>query len=83
MTASVLSSKMMSSVSQNTTYHPKRPRRFAPLDLNADNKHDAPKLKGIIFDVDGTLWYDTRLGDRAVCKAGHMAVMSSVNALHI
>lgn len=31
-------------------------RRFAPLKPGAKNDHDAPKLKGIIFDVDGTLW---------------------------
>jgi len=35
---------------------PKRPRRFAPLDKNRSNDHDAPQLKGIVFDVDGTLW---------------------------
>lgn len=31
-----------------------RPRRFAPLD--AGKASDAPVLKGIVFDVDGTLW---------------------------
>ncbi|KAJ5391397.1 hydrolase [Penicillium cosmopolitanum] len=30
-----------------------RPRRFAPLDTS--RKSDAPPLKGIVFDVDGTL----------------------------
>jgi len=36
---------------------PKRPRRFAPLNPQLAEKSDAPKLKGIVFDVDGTLWY--------------------------
>lgn len=31
-----------------------RPRRFAPLD--PDVASDAPPLKGVVFDVDGTLW---------------------------
>lgn len=33
------------------------PKRFAPLDSVRGNPHRAPPLKGIIFDVDGTLWY--------------------------
>ncbi|ETN45364.1 uncharacterized protein HMPREF1541_09195 [Cyphellophora europaea CBS 101466] len=33
----------------------KRPRRFAPLDPDKENMHNAPKLRGIVFDVDGTL----------------------------
>ena len=34
-----------------------RPRRFAPLKAAADgHHHDLPKLQGVIFDVDGTLW---------------------------
>jgi hypothetical protein len=32
-------------------------RRFAPLNPELPNEHNAPKLQGIIFDVDGTLWY--------------------------
>lgn len=32
------------------------PKRFAPLDAQKQNYHGAPLLKGIIFDVDGTLW---------------------------
>ncbi|KAI1389439.1 HAD-like protein [Hypoxylon trugodes] len=33
-----------------------RPRRFAPLkEAAAGHHHDLPKLKGVIFDVDGTL----------------------------
>lgn len=31
-----------------------QPRRFAPLD--PARVSDAPPLKGIVFDVDGTLW---------------------------
>ena len=35
----------------------KRPRRFAPLKEGSDeNIEGLPTLKGIIFDVDGTLW---------------------------
>lgn len=33
-----------------------RPKRFAPLDPVKGNLHKAPPLKGIVFDVDGTLW---------------------------
>ncbi len=32
-------------------------KRFAPLDPARSSESDAPRLKGIIFDVDGTLWY--------------------------
>ena len=32
-------------------------KRFAPLDPAKPNKDNAPPLKGIVFDVDGTLWY--------------------------
>lgn len=36
----------------------RRPRkRFAPLDPEKRNEAGAPPLKGIVFDVDGTLWY--------------------------
>lgn len=33
-------------------------RRFAPLDADGG---DVPALKGIVFDVDGTLWQVTAL----------------------
>ena len=35
------------------------PRRFAPLQqgIAADQMSSLPKLKGVVFDVDGTLWY--------------------------
>ena len=33
------------------------PKRFAPLDPQKSNSVGAPPLKGIVFDVDGTLWY--------------------------
>jgi len=33
------------------------PKRFAPLDPEKGNASRAPPLKGIVFDVDGTLWY--------------------------
>ena len=35
----------------------KEPRRFAPLKEGADKALEGvPKLKGVVFDVDGTLW---------------------------
>lgn len=35
----------------------KSPRRFAPLKGNSDkDTGGVPKLKGVVFDVDGTLW---------------------------
>lgn len=36
---------------------PRPPKRFAPLDPKEGNVSSAPPLKGIVFDVDGTLWY--------------------------
>lgn len=45
-------SSIMSAVKADC--HHLRPRRFAPLDTA--RKSDAPPLKGIVFDVDGTLW---------------------------
>ncbi|KAE9377945.1 HAD-like protein [Stipitochalara longipes BDJ] len=39
-----------------TTRLSKEPRRFAPLGAGADKENDGlPRLKGIVFDVDGTL----------------------------
>lgn len=41
-----------------TTMAPSTPRRrhFAPLGVG-ESVSDAPKLRGVVFDVDGTLWY--------------------------
>jgi hypothetical protein len=40
-----------------TTRLSKGLRRFAPLgDRNDKGLEGLPKLKGIVFDVDGTLW---------------------------
>lgn len=39
----------------------KQPRRFAPLGIKDADGGELPKLKGIVFDVDGTLWYDHSL----------------------
>lgn len=39
-----------------TTPLSKEPRRFAPLKEGIENTGGAPRLKGIVFDVDGTLW---------------------------
>lgn len=36
------------------------PRRFAPLghtSTSVNTEVEAPKLQGVVFDVDGTLWY--------------------------
>ena len=39
------------------TQLPKTPRKFAPLKKSGDKTIEgAPKLKGVVFDVDGTLW---------------------------
>lgn len=45
-----------------------RPRAFAPLNPDVQDGRQRQKLKGIIFDVDGTLWYDSgpRPGSRVV-----------------
>lgn len=44
--------------SMSTTEATRGPaRQFAPLDPVKGNPHKAPLLKGIVFDVDGTLWY--------------------------
>lgn len=34
------------------------PKQFAPLHPEKGKQSDAPKLKGVVFDVDGTLWYE-------------------------
>jgi hypothetical protein len=40
-----------------TTRSLTEPRRFAPLgELGDKGVEGLPKLKGIVFDVDGTLW---------------------------
>lgn len=33
------------------------PRKFAPLNPDIQPTDETPKLAGIVFDVDGTLWY--------------------------
>lgn len=57
MKSSVRKLANMSSVySQSTTSRLRRPtRRFAPLNPEKPNSYSARQLKGIIFDVDGTL----------------------------
>ena len=39
----------------STNTSSKQLRRFAPLDTSLPNTHNAPKLKGVVFDMDGTL----------------------------
>lgn len=51
----IVSESLMPSMSTHTTGGPAK--RFAPLDPVKANPHNAPPLKGIVFDVDGTLWY--------------------------
>jgi hypothetical protein len=34
----------------------REPRRFAPLKQGAEKVEGVPILKGVVFDVDGTLW---------------------------
>ncbi|KAL9121024.1 MAG: hypothetical protein Q9187_002424 [Circinaria calcarea] len=46
----------MASASPSTPEIPlKRPRRFAPLNPAKSKDSPEPKLKGVVFDVDGTL----------------------------
>ena len=33
------------------------PKRFAPLDPEKGGGSELPQLKGVVFDVDGTLWW--------------------------
>ncbi|KAI0393293.1 HAD-like protein [Xylariaceae sp. FL0594] len=42
-----------------TTMTKTGPRRFAPLRQDIEHHEDLPKLQGVIFDVDGTLWLHT------------------------
>lgn len=40
-----------------STLSDKEPRRFAPLKEGGDGGLEGvPQLKGVVFDVDGTLW---------------------------
>ena len=43
-------------MTMTTTQEIKHTKRFAPLDPAEGSGSDAPGLKGIVFDVDGTLW---------------------------
>lgn len=44
-------------ISRMATTQPRKPKRFAPLDPHKKgDRPSAPGLKGIVFDVDGTLW---------------------------
>ncbi|KIW28300.1 uncharacterized protein PV07_07976 [Cladophialophora immunda] len=54
-TSRPLSSSASTSSRAQTTARQREPKRFAPLNPNAENGHELPKLKGIIFDMDGTL----------------------------
>lgn len=39
-----------------TSANLKEPRRFKPLKEGVDGKGEGQVLKGVVFDVDGTLW---------------------------
>lgn len=45
----------------------RQPKRFAPLDPQRSNEAGAPPLKGIVFDVDGTLWYVSFMSCQLCC----------------
>lgn len=47
-----LTTRLTSTTMPNNTT---RPRRFAPVDPSHSNSSNAPKVKGLVFDVDGTL----------------------------
>jgi hypothetical protein len=60
--SSTVSNRLSSCIAKRefvmSTNPPKTPRRFAPLKEGGDETAErAPKLKGVVFDVDGTLWY--------------------------
>ena len=46
-----------SSLTRAMSQTPRPPKRFAPLDPHGSGVAGAPVLKGVVFDVDGTLWY--------------------------
>lgn len=48
-----ISRSLMASLNNYTL----RQRRFAPLLPSSASSSSAPPLRGIVFDVDGTLWY--------------------------
>ena len=43
-------------MTMTTTEEMKHTKRFAPLDPAKRSDTGTPALKGIVFDVDGTLW---------------------------
>ena len=49
-------------------------RRFAPLDPQKSNSAGAPPLKGIVFDVDGTLWYAFSSHDFTAMRVSDLAM---------
>jgi phosphoglycolate phosphatase-like HAD superfamily hydrolase len=50
-----MSTTRSSSMSTRSSRQKRRTRRFAPLDPEKPNSYSARQLKGIVFDVDGTL----------------------------
>jgi hypothetical protein len=44
-------------------------KRFAPLDPRIANSAGFPQLKGIVFDMDGTLWYVSECVPSGKCFA--------------
>ena len=52
-----MSAAMSTSTSQDTSTKRRKAKCFAPLNPEVTQGRDLPKLRGIVFDVDGTLWY--------------------------
>lgn len=49
--------KVTDSTTMENNLEIQRPRKFGPLKDERNVETGAPPLKGIVFDVDGTLWY--------------------------
>jgi hypothetical protein len=66
------STRLMASLQDYTL----RQRRFAPLNPSVTNtdaeSSNAPPLKGIVFDVDGTLWFVLSLKPSTVTKTDQL-----------
>lgn len=52
-------------------------RTFAPLSPGAAASN-APKLKGVVFDVDGTLWYVLHLTNKLNTDENHPLTCVSI-----
>ncbi len=57
------------------------PKLFAPLHPEKGKHSDAPKLKGIVFDVDGTLWYELYFASS--CSVSPTSLQSMLTPIYI